>query len=1564
MEDSTSAVFKSTADELCSGTKQAMTSDYSFPRDTSFGCKVESLRQGSIIVVLLVTFNVYGSYTIPDNDEYVQTIVSYIGADMKLGSFTVIYGSIAVIVASYKTQGIETRVTKPTTPEPTTTEPKTPTPPEMQLVSSLSTPNGDLIIECNVHYAPKAWNTVKLMSSDANTGILAVGHVNGTTQSDNNAHHINFRADDSNVSISLLFPNTTKHCFSRSNYTCSIYRNEDVFVETTEYISTPVEEAAQNPEIDGITTVNEGDTYTVNCSGDLAPPSTTLNLFTRTANATSFTKSSVVALSTIGNITESCYLQTTKSYNLIADRTDNGTEMRCEAVNTSPGSQTISDSRVIVVNVAEMQLVSSLSSPNGDLIIECNVHYAPKAWNTVKLVSSDANTRILAVGHVNGTTQSDNNAYHLNFQADDSNVSISLLFPNTTKHCFARSNYTCSLYRNEDVFVETTEYISTPVEEAAQHPEIEGITTVNEGDTYTANCSGDLAPPSTTLNLFTRTANATSFTKSSVVALSTIGNLTESCYLQTTKSYNLIADRTDNGTEMRCEAVNTSPGSRTISDSRVIVVNVAEMQLVSSLSSPNGDLIIECNVHYAPKAWNTVKLMSSDANTGILAVGHVNGTTQSDNNAYQLNFQADDSNVSISLLFPNTTKHCFARSNYTCSLYRNEHVFVETTEYISIPVEEAAQNPEIDEITTVNEGDTYTVNCSGDLAPQSTTLDLYTRTANATSYTKSPVDALVTIGNLTESCYIQTTKSYNLIADRTDNGTEMRCEAVNTSPGSQTISDSRMIVVNVAEMQLASSLSSPNGDLIIECNAKFAPKDWSELKLMSNSTNIGVVAVGYVNGSAQKDNSSYQMTLQSAESNVSISLLFPNTTKHCFVGSDYTCLLYRNGDIVVETTEYISIPAIDAAENVVIFGNTTLNEGDKYEVNCTGDLAPPSSTLDLYIKAVNATSFKKSSASPQITIDKLTDVCYLQTTKSYTFVADRDVNGTQLKCEGINATAVSGIKSLIVRIIEMEMNDSITTPGEEMTISCNIRYAPSGWEDFSIVSEDNTDIHGRAFPNGTIVQGNSTYIVGLQQNSEDMTLSIMFPNTTTHCTARGRYMCRLTFMGSEVINDTATAIISDLASGLVLEGNNTVQEGERYTLNCSGKVATEGGDLELYVRFRNTSDFVKFTEVPTIAIGGNDDSCYQTITKTYELIAETVQNGSEFQCVATNNKLTSYQISSTIDMVVDFADFSTSFHLQNTTWVPAYGDKNSPEFKAFAESIENDTDYVYSQSPLKDNFQRSKVIELKPGSVFAVIVMFIHLELIIDDGSSNIITTKLTPSDIISAFTDTLPLVSNNLSNSTILQVDTDSITGEIVITDPEDDFDCVTRTDVIFLLDASTSIGSSNFILMKYFIKNYTANILLGSNAIQIGIAKFSTNASNEFWLNEHYGALTINPAIDAIVYTSRSTCIAKGLEFVRSNSLTTANGARQDASKVIILMTDGQAHDQPAAIASTLRAEGVLIACVGIGSGIDMTQLNNIAYNSSFIFLASDFNVLAQIADTVKGSSCFDNGSGNQFN
>jgi collagen type VI alpha len=74
-------------------------------------------------------------------------------------------------------------------------------------------------------------------------------------------------------------------------------------------------------------------------------------------------------------------------------------------------------------------------------------------------------------------------------------------------------------------------------------------------------------------------------------------------------------------------------------------------------------------------------------------------------------------------------------------------------------------------------------------------------------------------------------------------------------------------------------------------------------------------------------------------------------------------------------------------------------------------------------------------------------------------------------------------------------------------------------------------------------------------------------------------------------------------------------------------------------------------------------------------------------------------------------------------------------------------------------------------------------------------------------------------------------------------------KTDLIFVVDSSGSIGQENFDnIMKPFIKKFAGLFTVGSNATQIGLIQFSTGVQEEFKLNQYNDTNSVLAAIDRI--------------------------------------------------------------------------------------------------------------------
>jgi len=75
-------------------------------------------------------------------------------------------------------------------------------------------------------------------------------------------------------------------------------------------------------------------------------------------------------------------------------------------------------------------------------------------------------------------------------------------------------------------------------------------------------------------------------------------------------------------------------------------------------------------------------------------------------------------------------------------------------------------------------------------------------------------------------------------------------------------------------------------------------------------------------------------------------------------------------------------------------------------------------------------------------------------------------------------------------------------------------------------------------------------------------------------------------------------------------------------------------------------------------------------------------------------------------------------------------------------------------------------------------------------------------------------------------------------------------RADVIFVVDSSGSIESSNFRNVRSFVANVVDAFDISSDKVRVGLIEFSDDAYVEFDLEEYSNKRSIQAAIAAIPY------------------------------------------------------------------------------------------------------------------
>ena len=147
--------------------------------------------------------------------------------------------------------------------------------------------------------------------------------------------------------------------------------------------------------------------------------------------------------------------------------------------------------------------------------------------------------------------------------------------------------------------------------------------------------------------------------------------------------------------------------------------------------------------------------------------------------------------------------------------------------------------------------------------------------------------------------------------------------------------------------------------------------------------------------------------------------------------------------------------------------------------------------------------------------------------------------------------------------------------------------------------------------------------------------------------------------------------------------------------------------------------------------------------------------------------------------------------------------------------------------------------------------------------------------------------------------------------------------------------------------MKVLAASLGVSSNGSRAGVVTFSYNAEHSIKLSDHASVTTFNDAVDKIPLMGSTTRIDKALRLSQKELFSIANGARPGIPKLLILLTDGsQTMDvdavDPGKIADEIRARGIKILVIGIGAGVNQTELIHLGGGQENTFSASSFDEL----------------------
>ncbi|CAG5120468.1 unnamed protein product, partial [Candidula unifasciata] len=117
------------------------------------------------------------------------------------------------------------------------------------------------------------------------------------------------------------------------------------------------------------------------------------------------------------------------------------------------------------------------------------------------------------------------------------------------------------------------------------------------------------------------------------------------------------------------------------------------------------------------------------------------------------------------------------------------------------------------------------------------------------------------------------------------------------------------------------------------------------------------------------------------------------------------------------------------------------------------------------------------------------------------------------------------------------------------------------------------------------------------------------------------------------------------------------------------------------------------------------------------------------------------------------------------------------------------------------------------------------------------------------------------------------------------------TKADIIFVIDSSDSITDHHYIKALSFLAQLVDDFQFGDEDVLFGMVIYSWSVQKIFDLNTFNNTEDIKKAILAAPHFKSSTLTHKAFDFVNQNNMFgTEHGGRDNATDILVLMTDGK--------------------------------------------------------------------------
>lgn len=180
---------------------------------------------------------------------------------------------------------------------------------------------------------------------------------------------------------------------------------------------------------------------------------------------------------------------------------------------------------------------------------------------------------------------------------------------------------------------------------------------------------------------------------------------------------------------------------------------------------------------------------------------------------------------------------------------------------------------------------------------------------------------------------------------------------------------------------------------------------------------------------------------------------------------------------------------------------------------------------------------------------------------------------------------------------------------------------------------------------------------------------------------------------------------------------------------------------------------------------------------------------------------------------------------------------------------------------------------------------------------------------------------------------------------------------DIYFALDASNSIWPEDFKKQLAFVQDLVSLFDISPSKTRVGLITYSETVKSIFGFDARQDKNSLMAKIANVPFMGGRTKTAEAFKFLHEQGFS-PDVARREVAHIVLTFTDGLSknpHDT-AREAELARRKGIYLFSIGIGMGVEKTELAEIASEpeDDFVFHVANFSVLNTIKDILAIKTC----------